>query len=223
MSVEKDMCGRVGKKISLQRDQSHDKLSTGQKLQSLRYWQQAITCKHVYIHKLGPGFYNADILASRERQTNVESLQGERRLLTYADISHHKDGCKRAHMHMPTHKAGCYSSWIIPPPLVNLHSTEHLPPPSLHSPGTNKKNQTKGTSRTALASNFSLILRSPPQWLPVWHSHIHGANDSLPATTLYNCPDRDRNVSPPRLISISWAKRRIRVTSENKGQNHGES
>lgn len=79
----------------------------------------------------------------------------------------------------------------IPPHSGNLHSADHLPPCCVSTLLEQILNWAKGTSRSALASNFFPILRSP-----VWHSHIHRANDSLPATQLYNNPG-GIEISPP--------------------------
>ncbi len=118
-----------------------------------------------------------------------------------------KDGLTQRRMHTHTHlhthtlthtppKASRYSSWIFHR-AQSICIRRTVSPHCVSTLLEQILNWAKGTSRTALASNFSPILRSPPQWPTVWHSHIHRANDSLPATQLYNCPGGIEISLPP--------------------------
>lgn len=155
-------------------------------------------CRRTDTHR----HYNADILASLQLQKTLS--QCKERPQSYAETW--PNAKTNAYTHTCTHshtppKASRYSSWIF-------HRTQSIcirRTVSPHCVSTLLEqilNWAKGTSRTALASNFSPILRSPPRWPTVWHSHIHRANDSLPATQLYNCPGGIEISLPPWSLAL---------------------
>ena len=109
----------------------------------------------------------------------------------------HRDECNYTHrhtrthtrtlLHRPTPKSWSLQLLNIPPCSLNLHSPPRLPPLCLHSPGTNTK-LSQGHLQDCFGQQFPPPPNSQIASSVTCHSHIHRANDRLPATRLCKCP-----------------------------------